>query len=280
MKTTLTLAVLTLSAGIASAQCSKSAGSCRGGSSKSIEFGAGYTALMPTGSLSDHMGTINAVSLRGTLLAPCNRFGIGFEMLTGSQPATTQTQYFGLTSELTPNDVTYRTSVTTVSATLRYTLVRAKYLDVFAGAKGGLANFSSSVTVDDELSMMADPYGCGPMPNANVVSLTDNTWQAGVTAGASLDLKAIVKSAPRNTFVLQANVGAIRGGDAAHIMPSGTSSAAHSHHATAATASDGAPVNLQFMDYNTSTQHAHEVARQYTSPVHFFEAGLSLAVRF
>ncbi len=280
MKTTLTLAALALSAGIASAQCSKSGGSCRGGSSKSFEFGAGYTALMPMGSLSDHMGTVSAVALRGTLLAPCNRFGIGFEMLAGAQPSTTQTQYFGLTSELTPTDVTYRTSVTTVSATLRYTLVRAKYLDVFAGAKGGLANFSSSVTVNDELSMMADPYGCGPMPNANVASLTDNTWQAGLTAGASLDIKALVKSAPSNTFVLQANVGAIRGGDAAHIMPPTTGTTAHSHHAATATPADGSPINLQFVDYNSSTQHQHEVARQYASPVQFFEAGLSLAVRF
>lgn len=280
MKTTLTLAALALSAGVATAQCSKEGGSCRGGSSKSVEFSAGYTALMPTGSLSDHMGTINAVSVRGTLLAPCNRFGIGFEMLTGGQPATTQTQYFGLTSELTPNDVTYRTSVTTVAATLRYTLVRAKYLDVFAGAKGGLANFSSSVTVNDELSMMADPYGCGPMPNANVASLTDNTWQAGLSAGASLDLKALVKSAPRNTFVLQANIGAVRGGDAKHIMPPADGNTGHSHHGTATTTATGTPIDIQFIDYNTNISHSHPVATEYTSPVQFLEAGLSLAVRF
>lgn len=278
MKTLFTLAVAALSLP-ASAQCTASGGSCRGGSSKALELGAGYTALMPTGSLNSHMGTINAVAVRGTLLAPCNRFGLGFEMATGSQPSTTQTQYFGLTSELTPNDVTYRTSATTVSAMLRYTLVRAGYFDAFAGVKGGLINVSSSVTIDDELSMLADPYGCGPMPNQNVAALTDNTWQAGLTAGASMDMKAIFKGAPRNTFVLQAHAGAIRGGDVKHYMMPDESIGAHSHHTM--TASDGyTPVNMQFMDWTTNTQHAHEVAREYTTPVQFFEAGLSLAIRF
>jgi hypothetical protein len=112
-----------------------------------------------------------------------------------------------------------------------------------------------------------------------VASLTDNTWQAGLTAGASMDIKALVKCAPRNTFVLQAHAGAIRGGDARHIMmPGGTQD--HSHHTTAVTTDGGAPINMQFMDWNTSTSHQHEVARQYSSPVQFFEAGLSLAVRF
>jgi hypothetical protein len=196
----------------------------------------------------------------------------------------TQSQEFGLNAgELTPTDVTYRSSVTTVSATLRYTLLRTQYFDAFAGVKGGLANFSSSVEVHDALSTMADPFGCGPMPSANIVSRSDNTWQAGLTTGATMDMKALVKSAPRNTFLIQANLGAIRGGNAAHIMPASSGSTGHSHHGTAATG-DGTPVNLQFIDYNNSTAapttHMHEVARVYASPIRFFEAGLSLAVRF
>jgi hypothetical protein len=279
MKTTLTLAVLALSLG-ASAQCRFASGSCRGGSNKSFELSGGYTALTPTGALAGHMNTVNAVGLRGTLLAPCNRFGVGFEMTTGSQPAVTQTQYFGLrSSELTPNDVTYTSNVTTVSATLRYTAIRGRYFDVFAGVKGGLANFSSGITIEDELSTLVDPYGCGPMPNQNVASRTDNTWQAGLTAGASLDIKALVKSLPSNTFVLQGHIGAIHGGDVAHIMAPSASADAHSHHANT-TVTDGVPVNMQFMDWNTNQSHAHEVAREYTTPIRFFEAGVSLAVRF
>lgn len=277
MKTLLTLAGLALSAGAATAQCC----SAKGG--KSVEIAGGYSALVPTGSLSGHMGTVNALKLQGMLLAPCNRLGVGFDFLTGGPAPMTQVQEFGIRAgELTPTDVTYRSSVTTVSATVRYTVLRTQYFDAFAGVKGGLANFSSSVEVHDEISSMPDPFGCGPMPQANIASRSDNTWQAGLTAGASMDIKALVKSAPRNTFLLQAHAGAIRGGNAAHIMPANNSSSTgHSHHGGAAS-DESVPVNMQFIDYTGSntTSHSHQVAREYSSPVQFFEAGLSLAVRF
>lgn len=276
MKSLLTLAALALSAGAATAQCC----SAKGG--KAVELAAGYSSLTPTGSLASHMGNLNALKLQGTLLAPCNRLGVGFDFLTGGRAPMTQIQEFGLNAgELTPTDVTYRSTVTTVSATVRYSVLRTQYFDAFAGVKGGLANFSSSVEVHDEISSMPDPYGCGPMPSANIASRSDNTWQAGANVGATMDIKALVKSSPRNTFLLQAHAGAIRGGKAAHIMPAGSAAAGHSHHATSAT-DGGAPVEMQFVDYsNGATQsHRHEVAREYSSPVQFFEAGLSLAVRF
>ena len=276
MKTLFTLAALAISAGAANAQCC----SAKGG--KSVEMSAGYSALMPSGSLANHMGTINAVKLQGMLLAPCNRVGIGFDFLTGGRAPMTHVQDFGLNAgELTPTDVTYRSTVTTVSATLRYSFLRTTYFDAFAGVKGGLANFSSSVEVHDELSTMPDPYGCGPMPQNNIASRSDNTWQAGINAGASLDIKALVKSAPRNTFLLQAHAGAIRGGKAAHIMPTSGNNATsgHSHHGGASSGSE-TPVELQFIDYNSNSTHRHSVATEYTSPLQSFEAGLSLAVRF
>lgn len=244
---------------------------------KHVEISAGYNAGMPFGSLKSHANTIHGMNVRTMYLIPATkgRMGLGFDFSSGSYAAFTRKQTFGFNGVQTPTDVRYNSRATSVGAFARYNFFSTEAVDVYAGLKGGLINFSSDLQIEDP----NDPDGCAPVDTKNLIS--DNTWQAGAQAGMNFDMKTVFKKLPSKTFLVQGYVGYVYGGkvDYINVRKRTVDDGSGSHHQ--ASPNDGSyALSMRFVNLQTNEQHYHEVARVYTSPVRLMEAGVSLVVRF
>jgi hypothetical protein len=265
----------------AEAQAAESAGaSCcshrgRSGANKIVEVSFGYNNGTPIGSFGDHTNNLQAANFRFGYMLPGfgGRASAGLEMNAGNYASFTKIQSFGFNGTNTPTPVSYRSSVTSMNVGLRYDVLRTKAVSVFGGVKGGFSFVSSNLEVANQNQ---DPYGCAPAAETREL-ISDYTGQGGAEAGANFDLASFCRKMPRNTFMLQARAGYIYGGKVDYINVKKSESApGHSH----TTSGDGTPIQMQFVNLSTSEQHMHEVARVYTSPLQYMEAGVSLVVRF
>jgi hypothetical protein len=260
-----------LMAQTATAQCLKS------GAAAKTEWGMGYNAAIPLGEMGVHANTVHSFAMSGFYRIPASagRIDVGLELIAGSYAAFTRTQVFGVNGVETPVEVNYNSGVTMTSAVFRYNYFRTENLTFFAAMKGGLATFRSRIYIEDP----NDPDGCKPLEDDKLIA--DHTWTAGVRTGANVDMRYFVKKLPAQSLMIQPYVGFVQGGTVDYINVRNTTTDDHTSHGQAATTADGGkPLDIRFVNLQTGTQHSHEVARVYTSPVQFLECGISLVMRF
>ena len=255
----------------ATAQCHTS------GVNAKTEWNMGYHAAIPLGEMGTYASTVHSFAMGGYYRLPAShgRADVGIELVTGSYASFTRTQVFGMNGVETPVQVQYNSNVTMTSAVFRYHYLRTNNLTAFAALKGGFAGFSSKILIEDP----EDADGCKPLDENKLIS--DYTWTAGVRTGANLDMHSLIKKMPKQSFFLQTYVGYVQGGNVDYINIKNTTTDDHTAHSHAATTADGGrPVDVRFVNLQTGTQHSHEVARVYTSPVQFLECGVSMVLRF
>jgi hypothetical protein len=247
-----------------------------GGPNAKTDWSLGYNAGIPVGQMGLHTNTIHSAAFGGYYHLPKSqgRVDVGMEWTFGSYASFTKTQDFGMNGVETPVKVNYNSGVTTGSAVIRYNYFRSNTLSAFVAGKAGYAGFSSRIQIEDP----NDPDGCKPLEDNKLIS--DGTWIVGARAGANVDMQTFFKNIRGQTFLLQAFVGYVQGGNVDYINIKNTSSDDHTSQVHGATMpDDGQPLEVRFVNLQTGTLHEHEVARVFTNPVQFIECGLSFVIR-
>lgn len=261
---------VTLLSQAAIAQCSL------GGPNAKTEWNVGYQAAIPLSSMGAHANTVHSFAFGGFYRIPKSQglVDVGLEMTIGSYASFTRTQTFGMNGVETPVLVNYNSGVSTGSAILRYNYFRSDAVTAFAAVKGGYAGFSSRIMIEDP----DDPDGCKPLENNKLIS--DHTWTAGVRTGANVDLHGFFSKLQSKTFMIQAYVGYLHGGNVDYINIKNMSTDDHASQNHTTSPADGSrPLEVNFVNLQTGSLHEHEVARVYTNPVQFLECGLSFVIR-
>lgn len=247
-----------------------------GGPDARTEWHMGYNAALPLGDMGNHANTVQSFDFGGFYRIPSSKgkMDAGFEITAGSYASFTRTQIFGINGVETPTDVCYNSNVNTTAAVFRYNYLQTGFVTAFGSIKAGYAGFNSRIRIEDP----NDPDGCKALEDNKLIS--DHTWLVGARTGANIDMSLFFKKMNDQFFFIQPYVGFVQGGKVDYINVSRTTQDDHSGHGQSTTTPDGGtPLDVRFVNLQTGLQHSHEVARVYTSPMQFFETGISFVIR-
>jgi len=235
--------------------------------SAQYHLSVGYSAGVPRGKMADNIRPLHSItsSILYQLPGAFSRIQAGIDLGWGTYANTRKEQTFNFgNGTSTRTWVNYSSNVLQANLAAKIFVLEKKRFMPYISGKAGYTSFYSNIFIEDP----HDPDGCTALDQRNLIK--DGTITAGYGGGLQLDWSLFKPANAKGRNYIDISVNTTRGSSIDYINTKKLIDAGNPP-----VASDGKPLNVQFINATTQQIHEHQVAEVYTTPLRILEFKIS-----